>query len=205
METESKQKSVSKRKKNDKKNKSNPIKWIIFITIWTFFLAIGMSFISEKVLKSVNIIIAFFILTFIILTGILFDTIGIAVAASIEKPFHAMASKKVRGAKFAINLVRNAGLVSSFCNDVIGDVCGIISGAAATIIVLQLNKMISINVSYLSVILSAFVAAFTVGGKAFGKQLALKKSKEIVFYVGKVLYYINHKLGIDLLPKKSKK
>ncbi|WP_242847966.1 hypothetical protein [Inediibacterium massiliense] len=205
METESKKNSVSKRKKNDKKNKSNPIKGIIFITIWTFFLAIGMSFISENILKNVNIIVAFFILIFIILTGILFDIIGIAVAASIEKPFHAMASKKIHGAKFAVKLVRNAGLVSSFCNDVIGDVCGIVSGAAATIIILQFNKIISMNLSYLSVVLSAFVAAFTVGGKAFGKQIALKKSKEIVFYVGKVLYYMNHKLGIDFLPKKSKK
>lgn len=29
-----------------------------------------------------------------------------------------------------LNLKKNADKVSSFCNDVIGDICGIISGAA---------------------------------------------------------------------------
>lgn len=204
METKSNRTSVSKRKKEKKTSKLYNIKWVILITIWTFFLAIGMSFISETVLRNVNIFIAFFILILIIFVGILSDLIGIAVASAIETPFHAMAARKIKGARFAVRLVRNAGPVSNFCNDVIGDICGIISGAAATIIILQLKKFSNINIPFLSVYLSGFVASITVGGKAIGKEIALKKSKEIVFFVGKILYYIHKKVGIEFLPSKKK-
>ncbi|QEK12157.1 hypothetical protein FQB35_07085 [Crassaminicella thermophila] len=178
------------------------IKWVIIITIWTFFLAVGMSFSSEIVLKNVNIVTAFIILIMIIFIGIIFDLIGIAVASAREKPFHSMAANKIIGAKYAVKLVRNAGPVSNFCNDVIGDICGIVSGAAAAIIILQIRKLSNLNIPYLSVILSGLVAAITVGGKAIGKEIALKKSKEIVFRVGKILYYVYNKFGIDFLPKK---
>ncbi|QZY57477.1 hypothetical protein K7H06_08545 [Crassaminicella profunda] len=176
----------------------------MWITIWTFFLAIGISFISETVLRKVHILIAFFILITIIFIGILFDLIGIAVAAANEKPFHSMSSNKIKGAKFALKLVRNAGPVSNFCNDVIGDICGIVSGAAAAILILQFTKIKNINTPFLSIGLSGFVASITVGGKALGKEVALKKSKEIVFHVGKILYYVHHKVGIDFFSDKKK-
>lgn len=181
------------------------VKWVIVITIWTFFLAVGMSFASETVLENVNIVTAFIILIFIIFIGIIFDLIGIAVASAIEKPFHSMAANKIIGARYAVKLLRNAGPVSNFCNDVIGDICGIVSGAASAIIILQIHKSNSTNIPYLSVILSGLVAAITVGGKAIGKEIALKKSKEIVFHVGRILYYVYNKLGIDFLPDKKKK
>ena len=47
--------------------------------------------------------------------------------------------------------IRNAGRVSSFCNDVIGDICGVISGSAAAVIsarVLLLSKSGSEIVHY---------------------------------------------------------
>ena len=47
--------------------------------------------------------------------------------------YHAMSSKKIKGAKKAVSFKKNADKVSSFCNDVIGDICGIISGSAGEI------------------------------------------------------------------------
>ena len=41
-----------------------------------------------------------------------------------------MASKKIKKAKSAIKLLRNADIVSNICGDVVGDMCGIVSGAA---------------------------------------------------------------------------
>ncbi|MCT4621567.1 MAG: hypothetical protein N4A62_19540 [Marinisporobacter sp.] len=205
METESNETNPVRRKKNKKNQKAYNIKWVVFITIWTFFLAIGISFISETVLRKVHILIAFSILITIIFIGILSDLVGIAVASANEKPFHSMASNKLKGAKFALKLLRNAGPVSNFCNDVIGDICGIVSGAAAAIIILQFTKIKNVNTPFLSIILSGLVASLTVGGKALGKEIALKKSKEIVFYVGKILYYINQKFGIDFFSNKKKR
>ena len=37
-------------------------------------------------------------------------------------------------------LIRNAGKVSSFCNDVIGDISGVISGTASALIVFNITK-----------------------------------------------------------------
>ncbi|QXM07478.1 hypothetical protein KVH43_11835 [Crassaminicella indica] len=175
------------------------------MTIWTFFLATGISFVSESVLRKVHFLIAFFILVTIIFIGILFDLVGIAVASARETPFHSMAANRIKGAKFAVKLVRNAGPVANFCNDVIGDICGIVSGAAAAMIILQFSKANNIHTPFLSIALSGFVASITVGGKALGKEIALKKSKEIVFYVGKILYYIHNKIGIDFFSDKKKK
>ena len=56
--------------------------------------------------------------------------IGIAVTVATPKTFNSMATKNVRGARACINLIRKASKVSSFCNDVIGDICGILSGSA---------------------------------------------------------------------------
>ncbi len=193
------------KKKKEKKIRLYNLKWVILITIWTFFLAVGLSLISEIVLKNTTLGLAFIILIIIIFIGIFFDLIGIAVAAAREKPFHSMAANKINGALYAIKLVKNAGSVSNFCNDVIGDICGIISGAAATIIVIQITKIGSFNETILSIIFSGIVAALTVGGKAIGKEIALKKSKEIVYSVGKILYYVNKNLGLDYLNKKARK
>lgn len=182
------------------------IKWVVNITIVTFILAVLMSLSSEALLRNVSIAIAFFILIVIVFLGIVSDLIGIAVATADDKPFHAMASKKVVAAEYAIRLIKNAGPVSNFCNDVIGDIAGIISGAAGAIILVQMSKIYSgVDKAIYSIILSGIVAAITVGGKAIGKEIALKKSKEIVFYVSKILHWINVKLKIDLVPKNNKR
>ncbi|WP_432400775.1 hypothetical protein [Wukongibacter sp. M2B1] len=182
------------------------IKWVVNITIITFLLAVFMSFSSEALLRNASVSIAFLILIIIVFIGIVSDLIGIAVATADEKPFHAMAAKKIDAARYSIRLIKNAGPVSNFCNDVIGDIAGIISGAAGAIILVQVSKVYSgINTAVYSIVLSGLVASITVGGKALGKEIALKKSKEIVFYVSKVLNWLNIKLKIDLLNKTDKK
>ncbi len=181
------------------------IRWVINVTIITFVLAIIISLTSEAVLRSVDIYIAFLVLIIIILFGVVFDTIGIAVATAREEPFNAMASKKIDGAKEAIKLIKNAGPVSNFCNDVIGDIAGIISGAAGAIILVQISKSYSgLNSAFLSIILSGIVAAITVGGKALGKEIAISYSKEIVFLVAKTLFWIKNNLKINIIPDNKK-
>lgn len=198
------------KKSNDKNKyftflKDYNIKWVINIFIVTFLLAIGMSFTSEALLRNTKISIAFIVLIVIVFIGVFFDAIGIAVATAKPEPFNSMASNKIKGAKYAIKLIKNASPVSNFCNDVIGDIAGIVSGAAGAIIVLQIRKIYPmVNMGILSIIISGVVASLTVGGKAFGKEIALKKSKEIVYWVAKLLYWINSKLGIELLPDYKK-
>ena len=83
----------------------------------------------------------------------------------------------------AIALLKNADKVSNFCNDVIGDICGIVSGAAASAIILQIPT----NHFLWNLLLSGFTAALTVGGKALGKSVALSRSENIVLQVARLL------------------
>lgn len=181
---------LAKKGKKDKK-KNDYTKWIIIIVIWTLFISTAISLFANIVLQYVNIIIALIILVFIIFVGIIFDLIGVAVTAANETPFHSMASRRVEGAKIAVNLIRSADKVSNFCNDVIGDICGVISGAIGTLI---LAKIIT-NISYynqridiiIGSLIGAIIASLTVGGKAIGKSIAINKSNDIVFAVAKIL------------------
>lgn len=182
------------------------INWVVKVSIWTFFLAIIFSLIAENVVQNLNIFFAFITLILIISLGIVFDTIGIAVAKAEEKPFHAMASRKIEEAKLAIKLVRNASMVSNLCNDVVGDISGIISGAiGATLVFKIVNTYDMANVVIVTTLMTAFVAALTVGGKALGKAVALLYFEQIVFKIAKILNVIEVTFKIDIFPNKNKK
>ncbi len=134
-------------------------------------------------------IVAFVILVVIILIGIIFDILGVAVTAVEEKPFHAMAASKVKGAKSSLALIKNASRVSNLCNDVVGDTCGIISGASAAYIVTQIDfsEIPFMDATLFSMLLSGIVAAMTIGGKALGKDFSINNAKNIIKLAGRII------------------
>jgi hypothetical protein len=164
------------------------IVWGIAVTIISFVLSILILFASTSLFKSISPPFAFLVVFGIIIIGVIFDVIGISVTAADETPFHSMASKKLRGAKQSIKLLRNAPKVSSFCNDVVGDICSVVSGAAGTAIVYKLF-INSKNISLYEVVLGALIAAFTVGGKAFAKNIGINNANYIVYKVGRTLSF----------------
>lgn len=104
-----------------------------------------------------------------------------------------MAAHRVPGAQEALKLLRNAEKVSSFCNDVVGDICGIISGTASASIVLLIlanRQSVGTRAQLLEIGMAAVVSGLTVGGKAVGKTFAMTKSTSIVHCASKVIYYI---------------
>ncbi|GAA5415463.1 hypothetical protein Pryu01_00487 [Paraliobacillus ryukyuensis] len=185
------------------------IKFSLSIAVITFVLAAIFSVISSSILSEVMWIFGLIIVLAIVLIGIIFDMLGIAATAADEVPFHAMAAEKVNGSKEAIQIVRNADRFASFCNDVIGDISGVISGTASAIVVLQLANVFgqgegSTLQLTISVIMTSFVAALTVGGKALGKYYGIHSSTKIIFFAGKVISFIENRLSIRILtPKKS--
>lgn len=181
-------KKFRKENKKQKIEKSN-YKWVFNITIVTFLITLLFSFISEVTIPNVNVIIGIIIVILFIFLGILFDIIGLAVATSTIKSFHSMNAKKVKGADVAIILIKNAPKVSSFCNDVVGDICGIISGSASAIIALILSNQLKIDMFVISLITTSLIASLTIGGKALGKAIAINKSNIIVYEFSKFLSY----------------
>ncbi len=169
----------SKDSKNVNKEKDSQGKWLITVSLLSFSLSIVFSFITTLTVNHLPIPVAIIVLLLVIMLGILFDMISMAVTVADEKNFHAKASKKLDGAKTSIKLIRNAPKVSSICADVIGDVCGILSGGIGTIIAIKITSYYNLNFD-LQVIISAMVAALTIGGKASFKVTAKKYSTQIV-------------------------
>jgi hypothetical protein len=176
--------------------------WGLFISIISFTLSILILFASTSIFKSISPPFAFLVVLGIILIGVIFDVIGMAVTAADETPFHSMASKKLKGARQSINLLRNAPRVSSFCNDVVGDICSVVSGAAGTAIVYKLFAN-SANISLFEVLLGALIAALTVGGKAFAKNIGINNANYIVYKVGRILAVFSGQKASKSKSKKS--
>ena len=180
------------KRKKEKKSTVN-VGWIVTIVALTVVISGVFSLISNVLLGDAGMGAAFLILMTIVLIGILFDVIGVAVTAADTKPFHSMAAHRVHGAQEALTMLRNAEKVSSFCNDVVGDICGIISGtASASIVLLIVTGQVELGTwrGVLEIVLAAMVSGLTVGGKAVGKSLAMKKSTDIVHLAALVVYYI---------------
>ena len=189
---------ISGQKQKKKSKKKVNVKWIITIFLSTVVISVVFSTISNMLLGQAGLVPAFFILLVIVLIGILFDIIGVAVTAADVKPFHSMAAHRVPGAQEALKLLRNAEKVSSFCNDVVGDICGVISGTASASIVLLIladRQTVSTKAQLLEIGMAALVSGLTVGGKAVGKTFAMTKSTSIVHCASKVIYYIKSAPG----------
>lgn len=168
-----------------KKTGSN-YKWVIQAFCLTFVLSILMSYITTNGISNLKTIPAILILLLVIFIGIISDIIGVAVTVADESEFHAKATKKVKGAKTSIRLIKSASIVANICADVIGDICGVLSGAISAMIAVKLTGDYGLpeNIQF---IISALVASMTVGGKAIGKNIANKESTKIVYAVGLIL------------------
>ena len=176
-----------------KKGKQTKAMWIVTIFLMTIVISALISFCSTQLMAVSTMAVAFMILLFIVLIGIVFDIVGVAVTSADEKPFHSMAARKVIGAQEAIRLLRKADKVSSICCDVIGDICGVVSGSASAAIVTQILANFDFSIPQLiSLGMSALVAGLTVGGKAIGKGLAIGSSTQIVHLVGTVVWSASH-------------
>ncbi|MBO5138313.1 MAG: hypothetical protein J6B89_01565 [Bacilli bacterium] len=178
---------VQTRRKEKIKKENVDKKWILQVTLIAFFLSFFMSLISENILANVPLLIAILITIIFIMLGILFDIIGVAVTTSDEKVFHSMNSRKVKGANIAVKFKKNSDKVSSFCCDVVGDVCGVISGSAGVTITVLINKSIDISIIPVGLIVTALIASFTIGGKAIGKSFAINKSNIILYKFAKFI------------------
>ena len=189
-----------------KRERQKTIRWVVTIFLVTIVVSGTISLLSDLIMSGSSMPVAFLILLVIIFVGIIFDIIGMAVASADEKPFHSMASRKVPGAQEAIRLLRNAERVSSICNDVVGDICGVVSGSASATIAAQiLQKMEFGWPQMISLLMSAFCAGLTVGGKAIGKTFAVNSATTIVHAVGKIIYWLEHIPELFRTQKKSKR
>ncbi|MBP5231716.1 MAG: Mg2+ and Co2+ transporter CorB [Clostridia bacterium] len=160
-------------------------RWILTAFLLSFFITAAISVVTGEIAEAKNVALSLPLLVLFILIGVLFDVIGLAVATAEASPFHSMASRRLKTGKKAVWLIQNSPRVTSFCNDIIGDICGVVSGAMGSVIAAQL--FIGAGAFWLTLSLTSLIAAMTIGLKAVGKHIAMENSEKIVLAVAKVL------------------
>ena len=178
---------MSDREKSKKKNSHWPLK----VFLISMALSAVLSFFSSTALSGAGIWIAALVLVIFIGLGILFDMVGVAVTAADPRPFHSMAAHKEKGGREAVRLLSKANEVSSFCNDVVGDICGIVSGSTAAVIVTQLQRGLNTTSVLISIAVTALISGATIGGKALGKKVAINDSTSVVYRVARVMHTLH--------------
>lgn len=182
--------------KNEKKQNKKKKLWVwpVCVLLLAVFLSLSFSILSQIVLTGTSIAIAIVIILIFIAISILFDVLGLAVASASMDSFTAMAARKVKGSKQGLALIKNADKVSSVCADVIGDVCGILSGAAGASI---LTKIIIESGSFMEIfipsLISAIIAGLTIFGKASFKKYAINNADAITLRLAKFLNFFTRK------------
>ena len=160
-------------------------RWIITAFALSFCITAVLSLGSNEVVSSLNVLVAIPVLLIFILVGIIFDTIGLSVAIADIRPFNSMASRRLKTGRKAVWLISNAEKVSSFCNDLIGDIAGVMSGATGAAIAARLFT--GSGAVWLTLAMTSLIAALTVGLKAVGKLIAVNHSERIVHFVARVM------------------
>ncbi|MBB5173065.1 hypothetical protein [Texcoconibacillus texcoconensis] len=193
-----------------KESLKKSLHWSWIIAVITLVLAAIFAVVSTFMLSGVAWGTGMVIVFSIVLTGVISDTIGVAATAAEEKPFHAMAAKKLPGAWHAMRITRNADRFANFCNDVVGDIAGVVSGTASAYVVLQISLQLGhgegTTIQFIiSVIFTSVVAALTVGGKSVGKTLAMTNSTFIIYHVGRLFYLLEVKLKITVFKGGNRK
>lgn len=174
-------------KKPIKNKKRMDVLWILFISIIAFLISISFSFISEYIILNQEGFIALLFIIIFILLGIVFDMIGVSITVADINTFNSMAAKRVRGANIAVKLIRNNEKASSFCNDVIGDICGIVSGSAGVSLATNISESYNYDLFITTLIITALIASITIGGKALGKITAINKSTNILYRFSRII------------------
>lgn len=176
----------SKRKNSKNKNQKHKrippwLAWGLGVLVLSFGLTVLFSFLTEISIKDSPAFVCIIVLVVLLVLNISCDVLANAIISCNPEAFHAMASNKIRGAKRAVTFCKNASKLGSIFADVIGDICGIVSGAAGTALALHFAFDGKILQLIASIGVSAVIGALTVGGKAIFKHFAIKYNKGIVF------------------------
>ena len=179
-------------------------RYIFMVALGSFFLAVVFTLVSELLASRLNsIILSFIFLSIIILLNIFADIVGTAVTAASHVPFNARAAKRITGAPQGLQLIRNADRVANISNDVIGDITTTVSGALGISIVVQIMRLWHrADQFWLNVLMTALISVIIVSGKAAGKKVALSRSEDVIFLVGKLFAAIEDLTGLSPFRKR---
>lgn len=182
-------------------------KWAFKMFVVSLCLSSLFSLLSQTVLSHLGVILAAATIMLFIFVSVVFDMIGIAITSADESFFKTQLENHVKGSTIAIKLKKHSEKVCSFCADVVGDICGILSGAAGACIIMSLAKNISNSsvVILISTLVSSLIAGLTILFKALMKGYAIKNANKIILRLGKLLekLFFYNKKNVDKTVDKN--
>lgn len=169
---------------NSAAKRSSRIVSAFVLGISALLLSFALNFFSDKVSLNLSPYLGIPFLLLVIVLGVAADVVGIASARAREPALTSMASRKIKGARESLWFVRNADLVSSLANDLLGDVCSTVAGGLAVGLSFRFAGSAGLDRPVLSALAVGLAAGLAVGGKALMKGVGLKRAESIVYCLG---------------------
>lgn len=165
--------------------KKRSLNWAIKILILSISLSICFSVISQSIFPNLPALLSMLVIVFFIALSVIFDMIGVAVTTINTNALKSF--DKQKGFKTAMRLCEHREKISSFCGDVVGDICGILSGAGGVSLVLNMH-IYNANIYFIvTCLVSSLIAGLTIFGKAICKGYAVENCEKVVMATSKLL------------------
>lgn len=165
--------------------KKSSWRWTYKVLILSICLSIVFSIVSQSLFPALPITLSVFIIFFFIAVSVIFDMVAVAITSlELDKlELH----KDEKHYKTVLKLFLNREKVSSFCGDVVGDICGILSGAGGVSLVLNMH-ISDPSIDFLvTCLVSSLIAGITIFGKAIMKSYSVTNCESVVFNTAKLL------------------
>lgn len=165
--------------------KKSSWRWTYKVLILSICLSIVFSIMSQSLFPALPITLSVFIIFFFIAVSVIFDMVAVAITSlELDKlELH----KDEKHYKTVLKLFLNREKVSSFCGDVVGDICGILSGAGGVSLVLNMH-ISDPSIDFLvTCLVSSLIAGITIFGKAIMKSYSVTNCESVVFNTAKLL------------------
>ena len=165
--------------------KKKNLRWAFKTFILSIFLSIVFSVVSQSLFPKLTLFLSLFIIAFFIVVSVIFDMIAVAVTSIKLEQLKPL--EKEKGYQTAVMLCNNTEKVSSFCGDVVGDICGILSGAGGVSLVLNIHIQDESIYFIVTCVVSALIAGITIFGKAIMKGYAVDRCVDVVMKTAGIL------------------
>ena len=166
----------------------NSVRWAFKALVLSVSLSIVFGMFSQSLFPTMPAFLSVLIIFFFIIVSVLFDMIGVAFTTMSKSDLNGFSEPDSHLFETLSRLFENKDKISSFCGDIVGDICGILSGAGGVSLVYNMN-FLDMNVNFIATcITSSVIAGLTIFGKAIMKGYAVQNCKKVAYLTAKIIY-----------------
>ena len=171
----------------------NSVRWAFKALILSVSVSIVFGMFSQSLFPALPAFLSVLIIFFFIFISVLFDMIGVAFTTLSKNDLNGLSEPDSPLFETLSKLFENKDKISSFCGDIVGDICGILSGAGGVSLVYNMHFS-DINVNFIATcITSSVIAGLTIFGKAVMKGYAVQNCKNVAYMTAKTIYSLQIK------------